>query len=63
MMLRKGPEMQYNVIRSMDDSDLIRKVNAAITEGWIPQGGVTIASFMTVRDIIYFQAMVKPLDN
>lgn len=51
--------MEYQIIRSMDDEKLARKVNAAIAEGWVPQGGVAIGCMGPSGDIYYLQAMIK----
>lgn len=54
--------MQYSVIHEEAPGTLIRRVNEAIKEGWIPQGGITIACTGTLEifRVVWAQAMIKP---
>lgn len=50
--------MEYLVVCANEEDILAAKVNALIKDGWLPQGGVSVAlhnSFLTLQ----YQAMVK----
>ena len=43
------PKVQkYNIMSSNDINTLIEKVNFAITEGWLPAGGVAVEPYFDV---------------
>jgi hypothetical protein len=52
--------MQYTVVVDDDIATLIKKVNAAIAQGWKPLGGVCLGTgAATPTGIAFLQAMTK----
>ena len=53
--------MTYKVILAENKQELEYLVNKAISEGWIPQGGVFVRSFDITGNTYFhlYQAMVK----
>jgi len=49
--------MKYIVVRSTSCDTLVREVNARISEGYEPLGGIAVVSSMATMG--YYQAMVK----
>lgn len=59
--------LQYNVAQADSPSELAELVNAHMTVGWRPVGGVSVAiqseldrDSLAVHDFFYVQAMVRP---
>lgn len=53
--------MRYRVIQSGSGSGLATLVNAAIAEGWVPLGGVSVLQVIESRTTDrYAQAMTNP---
>jgi hypothetical protein len=50
--------MQYIILEAKSSAKLAMQVDQWIPEGWIPQGGVTLA--IDQGNYTYCQAMVKP---
>jgi len=50
--------MEYKVVEEPTILDLIREVNAWVTAGWQPQGGIAVAP----SGETYLQAMIRPAD-
>jgi len=50
--------MEYNILMGTNIVSLIAQVNSHLKDGWILQGGVSVAS-----DDWLYQAMVKPVKN
>ena len=57
--------MRYIIIVEVTPAELQRKVNAALTGGYTPQGGVSVgpSDLPTGIGVVYAQAMVKNVDN
>ena len=52
--------MQYNVVFDDDLATLVKKVNAAIQQGWKPIGGICLGTgAATATGIAFLQAMTK----
>jgi len=54
--------MKYTVITAPDHSDLIKKVNTAIEDGWRPTGGVALLNIhqaVPQPAMVLTQAMIK----
>lgn len=49
--------MEYNVIKGENLEDLINSVNELLSDGWIPQGG--ISTVVTGVGVEFYQALVK----
>lgn len=55
--------MRYCIIVEKTAADLSRKVNAAISEGWKPQGGVSIGSVAMGTAPMFAQALVHEVPS
>jgi hypothetical protein len=54
--------MNYRVVMSSEYGDFVEKVNAALADGWTPQGGVNVRTKEVVPDLqraVYYQALTK----
>lgn len=51
--------MQYEIVKSIDITTLVEKVNSLLEGGWLPLGGVVITT--SVYGSIYYQALTKIL--
>lgn len=52
--------MEYTVVEGMSRSDIIRKVNAKIKEGWKTEGGIVCTKeSISPSNAHFFQAMIK----
>lgn len=49
-------KIQYNIISESSIEKLNETVQSKIDQGWLPQGGVTVAN---ATKIVFAQAMVK----
>jgi hypothetical protein len=50
--------MIYHVVETKDVRELERMVNALIAEGWLPSGGISVATY-GAGNWWYYQAMVR----
>lgn len=50
--------MRYRLIEAKDLEGLEREVNAALADGWRPQGGVCVANSEQTYNWWYYQALV-----
>lgn len=50
--------MEYDVVYASSVEGLIKKVNQMITEGWQPQGGVTVST-QDDTEYYFYQAVVR----
>lgn len=50
--------MRYYIVESPSSTDLARRVNKLLAEGWELQGGVSVVSVTQYRETFY-QAMVR----
>jgi hypothetical protein len=46
--------MEYRVVKTITYKGLVQDINNLIKDGWIPQGGVSVAEGWCI------QAMIKP---
>jgi hypothetical protein len=51
--------MTYSIVESQSADELQEKVQALISEGWQPQGGIAVATY-AAGVWWYYQAMVRP---
>lgn len=53
--------MAYHVVEASSARDLEKTVNALIAEGWVPSGGLSVATY-AAGSWWYYQAMVRRAD-
>jgi len=51
--------MEYMVVKSSDKREFEKSVRAMIDDGWIPQGGVSMAGGSQRHSRRYVQALIK----
>jgi len=55
--------MEYKLIRGNNEQDLVNKVCDLMDCGWSPCGGVAIRSSLSLGDIDFYQAMIRPIQK
>ena len=55
--------MEYKIVATSNCDELKAHVNLYIKKGWVPQGGIAVVHRTSVREIAYYQAMVRYTDE
>ena len=50
---------QYQILKSRGQHTMEKKVNEAILQGWVLQGGISLIREVSGNGLVWFQAMVK----